>query len=114
MATGTAATTGGRKKAAAAAAALSPDRPLDLSKVRRGYHNAQREYDYWVPSVDIEGEIPRALHGTLYRNGPGLVEVYGTKLLHRECPARTTLNKLVNPSIKFLMMHTAKLAYIKG
>ena len=97
-------TTGGGKKAAVAAV-LSPDRPLDLSKVRRGYHNAQREYDYWVPSVDIEGEIPRALHGTLYRNGPGLVEVYGTKLLHRECPTRTTLNKLelptVNPSKLF-------------
>ena len=66
------------------AAALSPDRPLDFARVRRGYHNARREYDYWVPQADIEGTIPPSLHGTLYRNGPGLVEVYGTKLAHRE------------------------------
>ena len=70
---------------AAKSATLSPERPLDLSKVRLGYHNALREYDYWVPTTDIEGEIPPALQGTLYRNGPGLMEVYGTKLVHREC-----------------------------
>ena len=63
---------------------LNPERPLDLDKVRRGYHNAPREYDYWVPQADIEGEIPPALHGTLFRNGPGLIEVYGTRLVHRE------------------------------
>lgn len=64
---------------------MSPDRPLDHKKVRRGYYNVEREYDYWVPSADIVGEIPPSLHGTLYRNGPGLMEVYGTKLVHREC-----------------------------
>lgn len=66
-----------------AEASLSPDRPLDRSKVRRAYHTAKRNYDYWIPSADVEGEIPHSLYGTLYRNGPGLMEVYGTKLVHR-------------------------------
>ena len=86
------------------ATALSPERPLDLARVRRGYHNAPREYDYWVPQVDIEGKIPPSLHGTLYRNGPGLVEVYGTKLVHRESsqplPWSGALTKLDVNSVK--------------
>lgn len=58
-------------------------RPLDLSQVKRGWYEA-REYNYWVPSADIEGEIPRSLRGTLLRNGPGLLEIYGKRLVHRE------------------------------
>lgn len=57
-------------------------RPLDLKQVARGYHNATREYDYWVPEADIEGKVPRELHGTLLRNGPGLLEIYGKRLIH--------------------------------
>lgn len=26
------------------------------------------EYDYWI--TEIEGEVPKALRGTLFRNGP--------------------------------------------
>ncbi|HAC64190.1 MAG TPA: Apocarotenoid-15,15'-oxygenase [Cyanothece sp. UBA12306] len=46
----------------------------------RGYQSQPNEYDYWVD--DIEGEIPRQLQGTLFRNGPGLLEVQGTPLKH--------------------------------
>lgn len=70
--------------------ALCPNRQLDPYKVRAGYYNAEREYEYWVPQGDIVGEIPRSLHGTLYRNGPGLMEVYGTKLVHRESTAHAS------------------------
>lgn len=59
-------------------------RPLDLEQVARGWHTANREYSYWVPEADIEGTIPSELQGTLFRNGPGLLEVYGKKLIHRE------------------------------
>ncbi len=58
-------------------------RPLDLRQVARGSHNG-REYCYWVPEVDVEGTIPADLQGTLFRNGPGLLEVYGKKLVHRK------------------------------
>ena len=65
--------------------ALSGDikRPLDLEKCSRGWET-QREYCYWVPTADIIGEVPKDLRGTLFRNGPGVHEVYGTRLKHRE------------------------------
>lgn len=69
---------------------LCHNRLLDPNKVRRGYYNAEREYEYWIPQADIMGEIPHSLHGTLYRNGPGLMEVYGTKLVHRESTAHAS------------------------
>lgn len=56
---------------------------LDVSAMRRGWETA-REHDYWVPEADIEGEIPADLQGTLFRNGPGLLEIYGRRLAHRE------------------------------
>ena len=65
--------------------ALSSDikRPLDLEKCSRGWET-QREHCYWVPTADIIGEVPKDLRGTLFRNGPGVHEVYGTRLKHRE------------------------------
>lgn len=62
-------------------------KPFDLSKLRRGWHASPKEYDYWIPEVDIEGVIPADLSGTLLRNGPGLLEVYGKKLKHRKSEA---------------------------
>ncbi|HEY9709126.1 MAG TPA: carotenoid oxygenase family protein [Oculatellaceae cyanobacterium] len=47
---------------------------------KSGYQSQPNEYDYWID--DIEGEIPAALHGTLFRNGPGLLEVNGQRLHH--------------------------------
>ena len=58
-------------------------RPLDLKQVKRGWYET-REYNYWIPEADIEGSIPAELYGTLLRNGPGLLEVYGKKLQHRK------------------------------
>jgi all-trans-8'-apo-beta-carotenal 15,15'-oxygenase len=47
---------------------------------KRGYESQPNEYDYWID--DVEGEIPEALQGTLFRNGPGLLEVNGQRLHH--------------------------------
>lgn len=57
-------------------------RPLDTNQIKKGWHTPPQEYDYWVPEEDIEGTLPTELNGTLFRNGPGLHEVYGKKLLH--------------------------------
>ncbi len=61
------------------------DEPIDYySKLVKGWHASPKEYDYWVPEADIEGTVPSDLRGTLLRNGPGLLEVYGSKLKHRK------------------------------
>ena len=45
-----------------------------------GYESLNQEFDYWID--DIEGEIPPELQGTLFRNGPGLLDINGQKLHH--------------------------------
>lgn len=47
---------------------------------RRGYDPMEKEYDYWVD--DIEGEIPADLEGTLFRNGPGRLQIGDQKYGH--------------------------------
>lgn len=47
---------------------------------RGGYESLLQEYDYWID--EIEGEVPRELHGTLFRNGPGLFEINGQPIHH--------------------------------
>ncbi len=54
--------------------------PYERNDWKRGYESQPNEYDYWID--DVEGEIPKALHGTLFRNGPGLLEVNGQRLHH--------------------------------
>lgn len=34
-----------------------------------GYVSQPNEYEYWLPEGCVEGEIPRDLDGTLFRNG---------------------------------------------
>ncbi|MGK7930102.1 MAG: carotenoid oxygenase family protein [Microcystaceae cyanobacterium] len=46
----------------------------------KGYDSQPNEENYWIE--DIEGHIPTDLSGTLFRNGPGLLEVQGTPLTH--------------------------------
>lgn len=46
----------------------------------RGYESQTEERDYWID--DIEGEIPAELEGTVFRNGPGLLEIGGQSLHH--------------------------------
>ncbi|MBD2571178.1 carotenoid oxygenase family protein [Anabaena lutea] len=45
-----------------------------------GYESLTEELDYWID--DIEGEIPPELQGTLFRNGPGLLDINGQRLHH--------------------------------
>lgn len=47
---------------------------------KRGYYSLLEEFDYWID--DIAGEIPLSLSGTLFRNGPGLLDVNGQRLHH--------------------------------
>lgn len=46
----------------------------------RGYDSQPREFDYWIENV--EGRIPPQLSGTLFRNGPGLLDIHGIPLRH--------------------------------
>ena len=55
-----------------------------MEEGKRGWETVKKEYSYWIPKADIEGRIPDGLHGTFFRNGPGLNEVYGKKLKHRK------------------------------
>ena len=51
-----------------------------LKDWQRGYDSQPQEYDYWIE--DVEGRIPAELNGTLYRNGPGLLDVNGEPIPH--------------------------------
>lgn len=55
-------------------------RAYDSKDWQRGYDSQPQEFDYWIE--DIEGEIPRELQGTLFRNGPGILEIGGQQLQH--------------------------------
>ena len=45
-----------------------------------GYQSLTKEFDYWID--DIEGKIPPDLNGTLFRNGPGLLDINGQNIHH--------------------------------
>jgi all-trans-8'-apo-beta-carotenal 15,15'-oxygenase len=47
---------------------------------QKGYQSQPNEYDYKVE--DIEGQIPPDLQGTLFRNGPGLLDIGGNAIAH--------------------------------
>lgn len=46
----------------------------------RGYASQRQEMAYWID--EIEGQIPPDLYGTLFRNGPGLLDVNGQTIHH--------------------------------
>ncbi|MEW6493484.1 MAG: carotenoid oxygenase family protein [Cyanobacteriota bacterium] len=54
--------------------------PYERNEWKKGYQSQPNEYDYWID--EIEGEIPAALHGTLFRNGPGLLDINGQRIHH--------------------------------
>jgi all-trans-8'-apo-beta-carotenal 15,15'-oxygenase len=54
--------------------------PYTLEDWRKGYRSQPQEFDYWID--EIEGEIPQELKGTLYRNGPGLLDINGQRFRH--------------------------------
>ncbi|WP_017653049.1 carotenoid oxygenase family protein [Fortiea contorta] len=47
---------------------------------QRGYESLPQEFDYSID--DIEGKIPAELRGTLFRNGPGLLDINGQRIHH--------------------------------
>lgn len=47
---------------------------------QRGYRSLKTEYSYWV--TEITGAVPAELNGTLFRNGPGLLDVNGDRYGH--------------------------------
>lgn len=47
---------------------------------QRGYRSLKQEFDYWID--DVEGTIPPELSGTLFRNGPAMLDVNGLRLHH--------------------------------
>ncbi len=62
---------------------LTPDVKADyysLKDWQKGYDSQPNEYDYQIE--DIEGQIPQDLNGTLYRNGPGLLDIHGVPIAH--------------------------------
>ncbi len=46
----------------------------------RGYESQPVEHACWID--EVEGSIPADLHGTLFRNGPGLLDVAGMPVHH--------------------------------
>ncbi|MEA5533321.1 carotenoid oxygenase family protein [Crocosphaera sp. XPORK-15E] len=56
------------------------NQPYNRQEWQQGYQSQPNEYNYWID--EIEGIIPDELQGTLFRNGPGLLEVQGTPLKH--------------------------------
>ncbi len=47
---------------------------------QKGYRSLNQEYDYWID--EVTGEIPPELNGTLFRNGPGLLDINGQPFKH--------------------------------
>jgi len=47
---------------------------------RKGYESQRQETSYWIE--DIVGAIPTDLTGTLFRNGPGLLDIAGHPIKH--------------------------------
>lgn len=58
----------------------SQSKPYKLEDWRGANRSLKQEYDYWIE--DVEGEIPPDLNGTLYRNGPGLLDIFGYPVHH--------------------------------
>lgn len=54
--------------------------PYSRKDWQKGYESQPKEFDYWID--DIEGEIPPELQGTLFRNGPGLLDINGNRIHH--------------------------------
>jgi len=54
--------------------------PYNLAQWRQGYRSQKQEYDYQI--TEIDGEIPAELTGTLFRNGPGLLDINDISVRH--------------------------------
>ncbi|MCY7277097.1 MAG: carotenoid oxygenase family protein, partial [Phormidesmis sp. CAN_BIN44] len=61
-------------------ASTVPITPYNTQEWQKGYRSLYQEYDYWID--EVEGQIPPELSGTLFRNGPGLLDVNGQRIQH--------------------------------
>lgn len=59
---------------------VAPVKSYDRNEWQRGYESLKQEFDYWID--DVEGQIPPELNGTLFRNGPGLLDINGQRIHH--------------------------------
>ncbi len=57
-----------------------PTKSYQREDWQKGYESLKEELDYWID--DVEGQIPPELQGTLFRNGPGLLDVNGQRIHH--------------------------------
>ncbi len=55
-------------------------KPYNREDWKRGYESQPQETDYWISNID--GQIPPELNGTLFRNGPGLMDINGQPIAH--------------------------------
>lgn len=55
-------------------------RSYDVKEWQRGYESQPQEFSYWID--DVEGEIPADLVGTFFKNGPGLLDINGSRIHH--------------------------------
>lgn len=53
---------------------------FDQRDWQKGYRSQPQEFSYWID--EMEGEIPVELSGTLFRNGPGLLDRNGQLVHH--------------------------------
>jgi all-trans-8'-apo-beta-carotenal 15,15'-oxygenase len=58
----------------------STELPYNLAQWKQGYRSQKQEYDYQI--TEIEGQIPTDLTGTLFRNGPGLLDINDESVRH--------------------------------
>ncbi|NEO87247.1 MAG: Apocarotenoid-15,15'-oxygenase [Spirulina sp. SIO3F2] len=57
-----------------------PSKSYNRQDWQRGYDSQPQEMEGWVEA--ISGEIPPQLQGTLFRNGPGLMDINGDRFHH--------------------------------
>jgi all-trans-8'-apo-beta-carotenal 15,15'-oxygenase len=62
------------------ASTVVPEKSYIRGDWQKGYESVTKEFDYWID--DIEGQIPQELYGTLFRNGPGLLDINGQRVHH--------------------------------
>ncbi len=56
------------------------NRPYSKQDWQQGYESQRREEAYWLKPVS--GSVPKQLKGTLFRNGPGLLDIGGIPIKH--------------------------------
>ncbi len=56
------------------------NKTYNIEEWKRGYDSQPNEYEYEI--TEIEGKIPPELSGTLFRNGPGLLDIGDSAINH--------------------------------